>query len=436
MQLRPHQTRAIDDVREAFRRHRRVLLVAPTAFGKTATSAQLIAWAVARGRRVLFLVHRREIVLDTHRRLPGSGLVMAGERVTDAPVQVASIQTVVAREQHPPADLVVWDEAHHCDADTYRAVAAQYPNAWHLGLSATPTRADGAGLRDAFDEIVVGATVAELVEGGYLAPVDVVAPPKRLAGIAADAVGAWVTHAAGRPTVAFHGTVAESRAFADALGQRGIVARHIDGGTHSRERDDALRLFDAGRVQVLSNVFVLTEGWDCARAEVCLLARGCGSDATFLQMVGRVRRVSAPDNPGKRALLVDLAGVVHEHGHPDEPREYTLDGIRRPRSDRPWITQCQACGCVVEGAKRGLRCPMCGGAWPAPKPVRVQRAEVGAASIVPRAVKDARLRELIEQAEARGYKPGWVGVRFKEEFGHWPAGIQSAFGSQHARRAS
>lgn len=407
----------------------RFLLGDFTVTHNTAVSAQLIAWAVAKHRRVLFLVHRREIVLDTHQRLPGAGLVMAGERVTDSAVQVASIQTVVAREQHPPADLVVWDEAHHCDAETYRAVAAQYPKAWHLGLTATPQRADGAGLRDAFDEIVVGATVAELVDGGYLAPVDLVHPPKRLAGIAANAVEAWVAHAAARPTVAFHGTVAESRAFVEDLAARGIEARHIDGGTRTRERDDALRLFAAGRVQVLSNAFVLTEGWDCARAKVCLLARGCGSDATFLQMVGRVRRV---ERPGERALIIDLAGAVHEHGHPDEPREYTLDGIRRPRSDRPWITQCQACGCVVEGAKRGVRCPMCGAAWPAPKPVRVQRAALGASVIVPRAVKDARLKELLTTAEQRGYRVGWVGVRFKEEFGHWPAGIPSAFGQRRA----
>ena len=142
MQLRPHQTRAIGDVRDAFRRTRRVLLVAPTGFGKTAVSAQLIAWAVARGRRVLFLVHRREIVLDTHRRLPGSGLVMAGERVTEAPVQVASIQTVVAREQHPPADLVVWDEAHHCDADT-ACVADPVDTLLAAGWTPADTRAGG-----------------------------------------------------------------------------------------------------------------------------------------------------------------------------------------------------------------------------------------------------------------------------------------------------
>ena len=131
MDLRPHQTRAIDDVRAAFRRHRRVLLVAPTGFGKTAVSAQLIAWAVARGRRVLFLVHRREIVLDTHRRLPGSGLVMAGERVTEAPPEVLhwiDLEDPTVKEAsileepfhfHPLAIEDCLSDVHHPEVDDY-----------------------------------------------------------------------------------------------------------------------------------------------------------------------------------------------------------------------------------------------------------------------------------------------------------------------------
>ena len=74
---------------------------------------------------------------------------MASERPTDAAVQVCSVQTLTAREQHPPADLIVWDEAHHCAAETYRDIRAQYPAAWHLGLTATPERSDGAPLGDA-----------------------------------------------------------------------------------------------------------------------------------------------------------------------------------------------------------------------------------------------------------------------------------------------
>jgi superfamily II DNA or RNA helicase len=80
--LRPHQERAVGEVRAAFRRAKRVVMVAPTGFGKTAVASTIIAWAVQKGRRVLFLVHRREIVEDTHRRLVAAGvdcgLVMAG----------------------------------------------------------------------------------------------------------------------------------------------------------------------------------------------------------------------------------------------------------------------------------------------------------------------------------------------------------------------
>ena len=71
--LRPYQEQAIASVRAAYRHHRRVLLVAPTGFGKTATASALIQWAVTKGRRVVFIVHRREIVLDTARRIPGAG---------------------------------------------------------------------------------------------------------------------------------------------------------------------------------------------------------------------------------------------------------------------------------------------------------------------------------------------------------------------------
>ena len=426
MHLRPHQTRTVDAVRSAFRRVRRVLIVAPTGFGKTAVAAQLIAWAVARGHRVLFLVHLREVVLDTARRLGAAGVpcgvVMAGVVATEASVQVACIGTVAAREAHPAADLVIWDEAHHAAADTYRAIAAQYPRAWHLGLTATPERADGAGLRDAFDELVVGATVRELVVGGYLAPIDIIAPAARLQGLAEDPVEAWARVAPGRPTVAFCRTVAESSALAESFAARGLRAAHVDGGTPKRQRGSALAAFAAGCLDVLTNVYVLTEGWDAPRAEVCLMARGCGSDAMFLQTVGRVRRLA---HPGQRAMLIDLAGVVHEHGHPDEDRVYTLDGVaRRAKEDREWLAQCRACGCVVEGSRRGARCPQCGAAWPAPKPTKIQPAALQAPTrIVTRAEKESVLRGLVETAEQRGYRAGWVGMEFKRRYGHWPAGL-------------
>lgn len=435
--LRPHQTRAIDAVRASFRRVKRVVLVAPTAFGKTATASTLIMWAVAKGKRVLFLVHRREIVKDTHRRLVAAGvacgLVMANEKPSEAMVQVASVQTIAARGQHPPADLVVWDECHHVAAQSYRDIAAQYPGVWHLGLTATPERSDGVGLRDAFDELVVGATVRELQEAidpatghPYLASCDVVAAPTRQESgcLADDPVEAWFKHADGRPTVAFCRTVAESEKLAAAFEARGVVARHIDGETPTKTRDGILAEFAAGAVTVLTNVYVLTEGWDAPRAKVCLLARGCGAAGVFLQMVGRVLRA---DGKGSRALVLDLAGVVHEHGMPDEPRDFTLDGIaRKKKTDREWLRQCLTCGFVVKGAQSGKSCARCDTPWPAAVSTTVTGAGVEKIRTVDLPSR-AELREeylaLLSEADSRGYKPGWAGYVFRERYGFWPKGL-------------
>ena len=426
MQLRDYQIRAIDLVRGEYRRGRRaVLLVLPTGAGKTATASQLIAWAGARGRRCLFLVHRREIVLDTHRRLVAAGVacgvVMAGEATLDAPVQVCSVQTLTAREQHPPADLLVWDEAHHCAADTYREIRVQYPSAWHLGLTATPERSDGAPLGDAFEALVAPISVAELVEAGHLAPIDVVAPPTRLqSAIGATPADAWREHGGGRPAVIFTGTIAESRECVAAIGER---AAHIDGSTPRRERDEILRRFERGDLDVVSNCAVLTEGWDSARAEVCVLARGCGSLPVYLQTIGRVRRTGG--NAAKRCLLLDLAGAAHEHGMPDEDREWSLtEGQAKRRSDRETLSTCLHCGAVSRYASRGARCRRCGQPWPEAERVEVRRQQLAAVvASSTRREREAELERLRQIARQRAYKPAWVGVKFKEKFGYWPRGL-------------
>src|SRR5579859_5145773 len=137
--------------------------------------------------RVLFLAHRRELILQTSRKLYelgiDHGILLPGYpvRLHEA-VQIASVATLHARAvrsnliEMPPADLVIVDEAHHVRARTYMRILEAYPKAVVLGLTATPCRGDGRGLGNAFDALVECPNVAELIEGGFLVPTKVYAP--------------------------------------------------------------------------------------------------------------------------------------------------------------------------------------------------------------------------------------------------------------------
>ena len=431
MELRDYQESALVQVRRHLRAGiRSILLVAPTGAGKGTIAAHVLKSTVARGGRALFLVHRGEILADVGQRLVRAGLSEIGFLKAgvagrmDAPVQLASVQTLAARESvRPPADVVVWDEAHHTVAETYRTIREAYPDAVHLGLTATPQRADRSPLGDCFEQLVVAATPAQLRDRGFLVPCDVIAPPQVGDGgeLACHPVEAYQRWGQGRRCVLFAATVAESRAFVTGLREAGVPAEHVDGATSGPERARILAALGAGAVRVVSNVFVLTEGVDVPSVEVCMLARGCGAECTFLQMVGRVLRPS----PGKKkALLVDLRGVVWEHGLPYAEREYSLDGagITRKGEKKPQVWTCEECFAVnPRNARACLRCGV-------PKPAKViaqeirerSMQEVDDANAIPEDFKRKAFEQMAKIQRERGYKLGWVGVQFKERFGHWP----------------
>ena len=161
-ELRAYQVQAIDDVHRAVETGRRhVLAVAPTGSGKTVIGAEIIKTAVAGGKRVLVLAHTREIIRQTSIKLYNydveHGIIQAGLVANpERPAQLASVQTLWTRAMRlermplPPADLLIVDECHHCPAETYRKIIAEYPKAVLLGLTATPCRGDGRGLGGIF----------------------------------------------------------------------------------------------------------------------------------------------------------------------------------------------------------------------------------------------------------------------------------------------
>ncbi len=425
--LRDYQQRAIREVAQAYREgSRAILLVIPTGGGKTLTALRLAYGAVEKSRRVLWCAHRRELIHQPAQRVLADamdcGVIMEGEPSTkpEALLQIASVQTAV-RMDLPRADMIILDEARHATGAMSRAITERHPNALIIGLDATPCRADGVALGNVFDRLVAPVTMTELIDAGHLVPCDVIGPSRRQDNLSMDPVDAVAKYSKGKRTVVFASTVAECVEYARRLNERGITAACVDGTMPSAKRDEALAKFACGEIQTLTNVYVLTEGWDCPSAEVCVLARACGSMSMFVQIVGRVLR---PADGKTRALLVDLCGASHEHGLPDEDRVYSLDGKAITTKDkRIPLRTCPQCGGV---AKPKPVCGRCAWVFPPPKRREVRNERVG--TVVARSRSEliaewealVRKARTLKKADGSPYNPTWAAVKFKEKFGFWP----------------
>ena len=442
---------------------RKLLLVAPTGSGKTVIASELIRRSIAQYRRVLFLAHRREIIDQTGAKLTANGvrhgIIMAGisPRPMEA-VQVASIDTLLVRGVRssamdlPPADLLVFDEAHRARGRTREHLISLYPNAVLLGMTATPCRGDGRGLGNLFDVMIETPQVAELIAGGFLVKSRVYAPInpdlkgvrvekgdyviEQLAGrmntggLVGDIVEHWHGYGENRPTVAFAVDVAHSVAIRNQFLRAGVTAEHLDGETPIPEREDILARLASGETKVVSNCMVLTEGWDCPPVGCCILARPTKQMGLFRQMIGRVLR---PADGKPHAVILDHSGAVNDHGLPEDHVDWTLDvdgraatpaQARRKAGLEPRLHECPACKAIMVKPP----CGVCG--WkPEPKARNIDFEDgrlglvVGGKSRAQQYTSEEKARwyqMLIGEALRRGKKPGWAWYLFKDKFGHEP----------------
>lgn len=421
-----------------------ILVVAPTGAGKTRIGLDVGMGAIRKAAEatdgrppgevpVLWLAPRRELVEQPVARLAELGWhsvrVVTGGGVhgdPNAPIVVASIQTLLARDYAPPARVVILDEARHYVAAEWGRIAASYANSLRIGLDATPARGDGAPLGDLFDAIVPVSSVRELTEAGVLVPSVIYGPEayqRELCASPVDAMREWVPvdPETGRHvrTLVFCKHRPHVRDTTRDLIEAGIPAIGVDGSASLAERRSALRAMRAG-THVLVNCMLYTEGLDVPELEAVVIARGISHVSAWIQIGGRALRKS-PRTGKNIARIIDLHGHFKRFGPLDAERTWHLAGKPIRLAEKlPSCVQCRNCLAWGSG---GRPCLACGAEVPPPPPPKISKAkmrELYRASM-PRSGPDwERWVELVSTQRDRGYSGRWASMRFKEATGRWP----------------
>ncbi len=454
LKLRNYQEGAVEGIRESYRDgFRSPLLVLPTGGGKTVVFSYIAAQTASRGKRVLILVHRIELLRQTANKLTEAGVYhgLINPKYTPnlhAPVQVASVQTVVNRldKIHAP-DLIIIDEAHHALAGTWKKIIEAFPNARILGVTATPCRGDGTGLGieagGVFDDLVMGPQIAELIDMGFLVKPRIYAPKERLdlsavrmvrgdydakqlnevvdkPTITGDAVQHYMRLCPGTPAVVFCVSVNHAQHVAEEFRRAGFRAYHADGTLEDDVRGRILGGLGNGTVDVVTSCDLISEGTDIPAIGCAILLRPTQSLGLYIQQVGRALRTS---DGKKSAIILDHVGNVITHGLPDEERQWSLEGEKRKKRKKNddevnvRVQQCPSCFMIHEP---GPVCTSCGHVYQTkekegPKQVEgilVEMTEEQKQAIrkskVHEVAKARTLEELERIAQERGYKSGWA----------------------------
>jgi len=382
MQLRPYQQEGIETIYAAFARGvRRQLLVGATGMGKTVLFAHLASqWPGT----ALVIAHRDRLIQQAAEKIakvvPWSkiGICKAEQNQIHAQCVIASVQTLARSSRlarMPKFDLVIVDEAHRSAARTYLQILAKvmHDNTLLLGVTATPSRADGIGLDKVYDEIVYQVGLLDLIEQGYLVPLR-----RKAITIEADFSGlhtktntdgvndyvekevidlmaksnwhekvteGWAKFARDRRTIAFvpRGKDQSGRStgmawiLAEHMRGQGIRAAAMNGEMPIREQRSLITRFERNEIEVLVNCDLLIEGIDIPSANCALFARITKSLGLFAQSVGRITRLS-PETGKTDGLVIEMVGETNRF---DLCTLGDLVGIKQMR-DGETITEAKA----------------------------------------------------------------------------------------------
>lgn len=364
-ELRPYQQKAKKEIFEAWDEVDNVMFQMPTGTGKTRLFTSIISdinkYSIQRREavKILIVAHRTELIDQISEHLDGYKVAhsfIAGEKERNLrkPVLVASIQTITNRHNREVAEklnvqFIIIDEAHHALAESYKKLWEMYPNAKRLGVTATPWRMNHQSFTDLFDKLVMSMPIKDFIKQGHLAPYkyyslkDDSDIQKAIDGIELNSSGEYIEASMEEKMDIGHIRAQLLDSYLSlAEGKKGIIyainrkhARHIceeyeeagyrvvciDSKTPSGERKDLVEKFKNNEIDIIVNVDIFSEGFDCPDIEFIQLARPTCSLVKYLQQVGRGLRITKNKNK-QNCIILDNVGMYSKFGLPDARRHW------------------------------------------------------------------------------------------------------------------
>lgn len=427
--LRDYQSDLLNKTFQAFQQgYRRPLVVAPCGAGKSYIFSDLIRRTKG---EALVLTHRQELK-QQHEQL------FKNLAVTNA--RVAMVLTEANRlGQYSTPAIIITDEAHLSRSNSWMKII-EYYDTYTVGFTATPCRLSGEPLSDIYDTLIQGVGTRWLIDNHRLAPYEYYAPTcvdtsglRTIGGdyvvsdleqlmneraIYSDVLASYQKLAPGEQTICYCVSVTHAERTADSFNRAAIRAEVLSARTPVRQRNAIMEDFRAGRIKVLCNVGIISEGVSIDGVSCCLLLRPTESVALGIQQMMRCMRYL----PGKTAKIIDCVGNYLRIGLPDDPdRVWSLDKpLRKRRELSPegnfYIRSCPECFMTFPTAPV---CPFCGSEYPlhpreiqAHQDIELQRITAEEAARVAEAKKKSRIEqgransfeELVKLGKQRGYK--------------------------------
>lgn len=410
--------------------------------------AEIARRTTENNNRVMFLIHRKEVLDQAVKTFNEQGVKM---NLTT----MGMVQTLTRRvDKLPTPDVILVDEAHHALAKSYQRILSKFPKSIVLLFTATPHRTGRMQLDQIADDIIVGQSIHELTDKGFLAPFRYFQPPndfdskllKRSSTgdytaesmqqamstkIFGHIVKQYKRIASGMQAVVYTYSIDSAVEIAHKFNSEGISAIEVDGTTSKEKRDLAVRKFREQEIKILVNVNLFTEGVDLPNVDCVIMARPTASLALYLQFSMRCLN----PRPGKTAIIIDHANNFKTFGYPDDDRDWKQAIKSGKQKSKTLLTDpglaivtCDYCFAVVKASEvKDGKCPICG------KPIKVHEAKpvsdvdlVEASkerqkaiheivksdllkSVATKSVGELHsLKELQAYAKLHSYKPGWA----------------------------